>query len=120
VLDAARGSVDILSKEFENQHVIITGNQQMKVKDILSMVKEMLDNRIRIEYRPKDVSYHYEVTPYTFSPKLARRIISKTYLDLGQGILKCIQAAYNELNPLPTCDVLVVKKNKKHINSQAR
>lgn len=113
VFDAAKGSVDILAKEFENQYVIITGNQQMRVREILSMIKEMFDNKIKIEYRPIDVTYHYEITPYTFAPKLARRIISNSYLDLGQGILKCIQAAYKELNPLPTYDGLVVKDNKK-------
>ena len=110
VLDAARGSVEILSEEFANQYVIITGNQQMKVKDLLFMMKEMLDNKIEIEYKPATNNYHYEITPYSFAPKIAKRIISKTYLDLGQGILECIQSIYKELNPLPTYDGLMVRK----------
>lgn len=114
VYDAARGSVDVLSGEFKNQYAIITGNQQMKVKDILAMIKEMFDNKINIEYRPFDSTYHYEITPYTFAPKLAKRIISDSYLDLGQGILKCIQDAYKKLNSFPAYDGLVVKGRSKH------
>ena len=109
VHDAAKGSVEILSDEFINQHVIITGNQHMKVKDLLTMIKEILDNKIEIEYKPNETNYHYEITPYTFAPKMARRLVSKTYLDLGQGILKCIQSVYKEHNTLPTYDGMMIK-----------
>src|SRR3989304_625650 len=110
VYDAAKSSVEILSDAFVNQQVIITGNQQMKVKDLLFMIKEMLDNKIKVEYIPATTNFHYEITPYTCVPKVARRIVSKTYLDLGQGILKSIQSIYKEINPLPTYDGLVVKE----------
>lgn len=110
VYDAAKCSIDILSDEFINQYVIISGNQQMKVKELLLMIKEMLDNKIKIEYKPPSVNYHYEITPYVFAPKLAKKIVSKTYLDLGQGILKSIQSVYKELNPLPSYDGLTVKE----------
>ena len=111
VYDAAKASIDILSDEFINQYAIITGNQQMKVKDLLVMMKEMMDNKIELEYTmPKDSS-HYEITPYTFSPKLAKRIVGKSYIDLGQGILKSIQDVYKELNPPPSYDGLVVRES---------
>ncbi len=113
VSDAAKGSVDILSDEFINQHVIITGNQQMKVKDLLTMIKEMLDNKIEIEYIEPTHNDHYEITPYTFAPKLAKRIVNNSYIDLGQGILKCIQSVYKEINPLPTSDGHIEKKKIK-------
>lgn len=90
VCDAAKASVDILSEEFKNECVIITGTQQMKVKELLLMIKEMLDNKIEIEYRPSTSSYHYELTPYTFAPKLAKRLINNTYFDLGQGVLQLL------------------------------
>ncbi len=98
VLDAAKSSVDVLDDEFKNQYVIITGDQQMKVRDLLNMVKEMLENGIEIEYRPAVSRYHYEITPYTFSPKVAKRLVNRTYLDLGQGILECIHDIYSQLN----------------------
>lgn len=103
VFDAARCSVEVLSKEYINQHVIITGNQQIKVKDLLIMIKEMMGNKIEIEYRPVcdktcpyDPSIHYEITPYIFSPKLAKRIVSSHYIDLGQGILELLREIHKE------------------------
>ncbi|MFC1621038.1 NAD-dependent epimerase/dehydratase family protein [Candidatus Omnitrophota bacterium] len=97
-IDAAKGSVEILSEEFANQHVVIAGNQQMKVKDLLLMIKEMMDNKVEIEYRPALKNSHYEITPYVFAPKVAKKLVSRTYLDLGQGILDSIQDIYNKLS----------------------
>jgi len=90
VEDAAKLSVDILSKEFENQNVIITGNQPMKIKDFLIMVKEILGNKIDIEYLPTESSIHYEITPYCFKPKVAKKLVGSQFYDLGQGILECL------------------------------
>jgi len=110
VLDAAKGSVDILSKEFANQHVILTGQQQMKIKDLLMMIKEMLENKIKIEFLATNKNHHYEITPYSFAPKIGKRLTGRTYLDLGQGILDCISTIYRDINPLPAYDNVLVKE----------
>lgn len=103
VLDAARCSVEILSEKYINQYVVIAGNQQMKVKDLLIMIKEIMGNKIEICYKPVDdkacpydPSIHYEITPYVFNPKLARRIVSSHYIDLGQGILELLKEIHRE------------------------
>jgi UDP-glucose 4-epimerase len=96
VEDAARCSLKILDKAYENQCVIIAGQQPMKVKDLLVMIREMLSNKIELEFLPTDSSLHYEITPYTFSPRVARRVISDSYLDLGQGLLQCLEEIYRE------------------------
>lgn len=103
VFDAARCSVDILDDNYINQHIVITGNQQIKVKDLLIMIKEMMENKIKIEYMPiddnacpHDLNIHYEITPYVFNPKLAKRIVSNHYVDLGQGIIELLKAVYKE------------------------
>lgn len=108
VFDAARCSAEILSKEYKNQHVIITGNQQIKIKNLLSMIKEIVGNKIEIEYKKPDdktcyydPSLHYEITPYAFNPKLAKRLVSKDYIDLGQGILELLKEIHKKciVNP---------------------
>ncbi|MHA2052897.1 MAG: NAD-dependent epimerase/dehydratase family protein [Candidatus Hodarchaeales archaeon] len=114
VEDAARCSVDVLSKEFENQRVVITGNQQMKIKDLLIMIKEIFNNEIKIEFQPSDSDMHYEITPYSFSPKIAQKITMDRYFDLGQGIMHVLEGIHKELfdyYELP--GVLVNKKTKK-------
>ncbi len=97
VEDAARCSVTILAEEFKNQSVIITGHQSIRVKDIMIMIKEILHNKVKLEFVPTDSSLHYEITPYTFNPKIARRFTGNTYLDLGQGLLQCLEQVYKEM-----------------------
>ena len=99
VEDAARCSVEILSKEFENQYVILTGNQPMRRKDLLIMIKEMLGNKIELEFLPTEPNLHYEITPYTFNPKIAKKFVSNYYLDLGQGLLQCLEDVYKKHHP---------------------
>lgn len=99
IYDAARLSVDILQEEYKNQHIIITGNQPVKIKDSFTMIKEMLDNKVNIEFLPATYSEHYEVTPYSFTPKLAKRIQNTYYIDFGQGILDLIEQTYEECFP---------------------
>lgn len=113
VRDAAKGSVEILSSDFVNQHVILTGNQQMKVKDLVYMIKEMLGNNVKVEFLPTKENAHYEITPYSFAPKVARRLISKTYLDFNQGILEALYDAYKQLNPLAAYHGFMLKDKKK-------
>jgi UDP-glucose 4-epimerase len=105
VLDAARGSVEILEEGFKNQYVILTGNQQTRVKDLLFMIKEMLDNKIDIEFLPPKESYHYEITPYSFVPKIGKRLVTRTYMDLSQGVLDVIHETYKKTNPSPAVNI---------------
>ncbi|MFA4955749.1 MAG: NAD(P)-dependent oxidoreductase [Candidatus Methanoperedens sp.] len=96
VEDAARFSVDILSKEFENEYVILTGHQQMKIRNLLTMIDEMLGNRLEIEYLPTKSNLHYNITQYSFSPKIAKKYIGKYYFDIGQGLLQCLEETYKK------------------------
>ena len=98
VLDAARCSVDILSDEFINESVMLTGTQSTKIKDLLSMIREMFKGKIDIEYKPVKEEGHYEITPYAFRPKVAKKFVSNYYHDLGQGILDVIYDVYSELD----------------------
>ena len=50
-----------------------------------------------IKYLKEHYIAHYQLTPYTFKPNVALKIISEKYHDLGQGILDCIHKEYEEL-----------------------
>lgn len=97
VLDAAKLSADILSTEYANSYMMITGEQTMKVRDLLTMIQEILNYEIEIEYLDEKIEEHYEITPYSFKPKVAKKIVPDYYHDLGQGILDCIYCVYDEL-----------------------
>lgn len=96
VYDAARLSVDILQEEYRNKRVIITGNQQMKIKDLLVMVQEILKGQVELEYLPAQSHEHYEITPYVFNPQMATKIYSFEYVDMGQGILNILNDIYKK------------------------
>jgi UDP-glucose 4-epimerase len=97
VSDAARSSVEILADEFCNQHVILTGHQSIKVRDFLEMIREIIGLDIEISYVPVadgDVLGHYARTPYSFRPKVGKKLVSHHYSDLGQGLLDCLDEIY--------------------------
>lgn len=113
VRDAAKGSVEILADEFANQEIILTGAQQTRIKDLLLMIKEILNNKIDIEFVQPYLSDHYEITPYIFAPKIAKRLVSRTYLDLNQGILDMIYSMDRQLNSEKTrVESSVVEKSR--------
>lgn len=112
VHDAARASVEILEPEFENENVIITGYQQIRIKDLMVMVKEMLENKINLEFLPPKGDFHYEITPYTFAPRIGKRIVSKTYHDLGQGLMELLYEIYKDTKHYTTMDGLVIKDDE--------
>jgi UDP-glucose 4-epimerase len=91
VLDAAKLSVDILSNDFINEYVVLTGNQRMKYKDLLLMIKEMLNQKIEIKYHANIAKTHYTITPYNYTPKLGKKMVNNPHIDMGQGILQMLE-----------------------------
>lgn len=90
VRDAARLSVKVLEKKFINQYVIITGQQMMRVKDVLLMIKEILGGHVTLKFESIKDDEHYAITPYSFLPKVALRLTDNVSVDLGQGILELL------------------------------
>lgn len=91
VFDAAKSSVQILEDMFKNQHIIITGHQQFRVRDVMTMIGEMLiDRSTKLIFENEDVEAHYNITPYAYRPKLGKKLLNNMFVDMGQGILDCI------------------------------
>jgi UDP-glucose 4-epimerase len=100
VVDAAKLSIKAMQNEFENQYVIISGKQSVRIKDLMVMLKEMFHNTVQLEYKESTNESHYEITPYNFRPKLAKKIDETTHIDLGQGILDLIYQIAEEKHKL--------------------
>lgn len=98
VEDAAKTSVEILGKEYENECIILTGRQSMRMKDFLIMIREMMGNKIDIEFKEPVSSPHYQITPYFFSPRTAKKLTMNLHVDLGQGILNQLEETHKELH----------------------
>jgi len=96
--DAARATVEMLKKEFENEYVLLTGRQSVRMKDFLTMIREIMGNKVAIEYKGPYRSTHYMITPYAFAPKMAKKFTMDLYTDLGEAILNCSREMYRELH----------------------
>jgi len=91
VEDAARASIDVLNGEFINESVVITGQEPMKVIDMLKMLAEILGLPVEsVEFVEDIYAGHYVRTPYSYQPKLGRKYIPPIHVDLGQGLLQVI------------------------------
>jgi UDP-glucose 4-epimerase len=90
VEDAARASLIALGEDFRNQSVILTGQEPMRVLDLLEMLSEILGLSSAIEFVAGEHLGHYVRTPYAYQPKLGRKYMAPTHVDLGQGLLELI------------------------------
>jgi UDP-glucose 4-epimerase len=75
----------------------------MRFKDLLVMIREIVGRDVEIEMRTIDAndpkkrsSGHYAITPYSFRPKIAKKLVSNPYLDMGQGLVDCLQEISEE------------------------
>lgn len=90
VEDAARASVAALNDDFRNQSVVLTGQEPMRVLDLLETLAEILGLKNAVEFIAGEQPGHYVRTPYAYQPKLGRKYVPPMHVDLGQGLLQLI------------------------------
>ena len=96
--DAAKLSVDILDDaQYENEHIILTGIEKLKRIDLLVMINEIMQNKLSIKQISDTNMGHYKITPYAFQPSVAKKLVANPYIDLGQGLLECIQKIHQDM-----------------------
>lgn len=97
--DAARLSVDVVEDvQYLNEHVMLTGVERLKHKDILQMIREITDRPLEIAYTNEEREGHYKVTPYSLHPELGKKLIANPFIDLGQGLMDCMTQILAERN----------------------
>ena len=91
VKDAARASINILSKKFINKNILVTGKRTSKIKDVLYLVANLL----KISRKPKFANInqlgHYDSSPYSYKPKTDKKYFVKSPIKLKQGIKESIR-----------------------------
>src|SRR5437762_6053616 len=100
VEDAARLSADILDAAYEGQHVTLTGASPTRAADLFMMFQEILGRRIEVDYRHIEGpgSGHYAVTPYAYTPRPGKKLVTTQYVDMGQGLLRMIDDIHREID----------------------
>lgn len=91
VSDAAKISIDQINKKNSNYAITITGISKYKLKDIFSMIFEILGIKENIKYiNSKKKQYHYSASPFMYKPLPSRKIVLDQYNDLGETIYKIL------------------------------
>ena len=100
VEDAARLTAEILTDEYVNEQVVLTGHFPMRYSDLLRLVQEIVGPDVEVELTApspdEPQSAHYAITPYAFRPRVARKLVSSYYIDMGQGLLDVLAEIHDE------------------------
>ena len=91
VKDGALAAVEVLGDEFENEIIHLTGYEKMTTRKMMSMISEILGGNIKIKINAGKMVGHYIQTPYSYTPKLGRKLIRNSYIDIGLGLLDLIE-----------------------------
>lgn len=96
VEDAARMSVQILAPEFANRHLVLTGQEKLRIRDVMTMIAEIMPDQIELHFDEANPVHHYQVTPYAFQPRIGRKLVLNEHVDLGQGLIDCIREIHQQ------------------------
>ena len=77
------------------------------------MIREIFNGEIEIKFDLEEELHHYEITPYNYKPKVAQKITSDTFYDLGQGILDLIYDLEMKKNKGNRGEKIGLRKRKK-------
>lgn len=90
--DVAKLALKIIeSDEFVNEHIILTGVERMRRKELFEMINEMLGGKVTIKLNNDSYQNHYKTTPYSFHPTRSKKLVANPYIDMGQGLLDCLK-----------------------------
>jgi len=98
VEDAARMSVQVLAPEFANRHLILTGQEKLRIRDVMTMISEMMPWPVELHFDEANTVHHYKITPYAFQPRIGRKLVLNEHVDLGQGLLDCLREIHQDLH----------------------
>jgi len=98
VEDAARMSVQVLAPEFANRHLILTGQERLRIKEVMTMISEIMPWQVELHFDEANAVHHYEITPYAFQPRVGRKLMLNEHVDLGQGLLDCLRDIHTALH----------------------
>jgi len=96
VKDAARLSVDLLAEEFVGENVMLTGVERLSYSNLLKMIQEIFQNKVKIKYLNEEYKGHYLLTPYAFAPKAGKKLLANPFVDFGQGLVSLIEEIVQE------------------------
>lgn len=94
-VDAAKLSANAIEdKQYINNHLVLTGVERIKRGELFKMINEILGGNLKISLSADGYKNHYKYTPYSFTPNTSQKLTPNPYVEMGQGLLACIQEAH--------------------------
>lgn len=94
--DAAKICNSILSNKIRNNYILLTGTEDFRISDLIKTITEMLNFKVKIEYKINKKSFtHYKYSPfnipskYDYKPDFSEKLTFEKFTDLRQGIYEC-------------------------------
>lgn len=91
VIDAAHAAIKILGPDFKNENISLTGRERMRTREMLEMINEIMGGKVELEFEGIHQDGHYVQTPYNYTPKIGKKLVQEKYIDVGLGLLDCLQ-----------------------------
>lgn len=95
VQDSVQICLRVLGDAFNGQTLILTGHHRMKASELLEMINEIMGDNLKVEYHSHQIKSHYVQTPYSYIPRVGKKIITDTYRDLGQSLVEILHEIDN-------------------------
>jgi UDP-glucose 4-epimerase len=77
-------------EDFRNQSVVLTGEEPIRVVDLLKMLAEILGLPESIEFAEGDYIGHYNRTPYACLTKFGRKYVAPFHINLSLGLMQLV------------------------------
>ena len=88
VKDAARACIEILTKKYENKHLLITGHKTVSLKKLLNLINKFYKNKKKIKFMRKNFEGHYLKSPFNYRFKKGMNYITKNQVKFEFGLRK--------------------------------
>jgi UDP-glucose 4-epimerase len=96
VCDAARLSVDVLDDRHCNRAITVTGSQVLSSREMIDLIFEIAGKPRNVDFEDAGrKGYHYNLTPYRYTPKQAFKLVPSEFIDIGQGILELVEELHS-------------------------
>ena len=88
VSDAVNACIKAISKKYNNQNLLITGNKITKLTTVMKIVKRLFKIKSKIKFLNKKGIGHYDKSPYSYVPRKDKKFLIKPKKNIISGIIE--------------------------------
>jgi UDP-glucose 4-epimerase len=75
---------------------MITGSQKIRIRDLFDLISEIMNRKFDYVFKSGVWDGHYKRTPYSYDPKISKRLVPSTEIDLAGGIFESLKSIKDE------------------------